>query len=503
MAASPQLHFVLFPFMAQGHMIPMVDIAKLLASRPGVLVTIVTTPVNAARFKSPLDRAINELRQPITVIQLRFPCSEAGLPDGCESLDLLPSMASIDDMFRAAALMEPEVESLFGTLNPPPNCIISDFCLAYTNSIAKKFGIPRISFHGFSCFSLLCLHCMMLHQDEFDSSASSDHEFFVLPGFPGGIELTRAQLPLQYNKAGDDMGKAGFEAESEAYGVIVNSFEELEAEYLKEFKEAKQGRVWCVGPVSLTNPFELDNLQRGNSSSSSAARAYQCLNWLDDKERESVIYVCMGSICNLSSAQLIELALGLEASDKAFVWAVKEDEKTKELFEWMVDEKFEERISSRGMVIRGWAPQVLILSHPAIGGFLTHCGWNSSLEGISSGVSLVTWPLFLDQFCNEKLIVEVLKTGVKVGASRPTLWDGKEETDEQAPVKKEQVERAVRLAMDGGAEGEGRRKRAKELAEMAKRAVENRGSSHTNVTMLIEDIIQQARAKETVGEKSY
>ncbi|CAI0407743.1 unnamed protein product [Linum tenue] len=486
-----QVHFVLFPYMAQGHMIPMVDIAKLLASRPDVVVTIVTTPVNAARFKSPLDRAIDELRLPINVISLRLPCSEAGLPENCENVDLLPSITSLIDIYRAAALMEPQVETLFETLEPPPSCIISDFCLPYTNRIAKKFDVPRISFHGFSCFCLLCLRCVKLHGDEFE--AMSKHEYFVLQGFPGGIEFTRAQLPMHCKNLASDSTKEGnlddvSQAESDAYGFIVNTFEELEAEYLEELKVAKQGRVWCVGPVSLTNCFELDKLERGNSSVSSSS---SCLRWLDDKEQNSVIYVCLGSICNLSSAQLMELALGLEASDKTFLWVVREIEKTKELFQWMEEEKFEERVSSKGMVIRGWAPQLMILCHRSIGGFMTHCGWNSSLEGISAGIPLVTWPLFGDQFCNEKLIVEVVKIGVKVGAWRPTYWNGNE--TEEVFVKREQVERAVRLVMDGGEEGEARRTRAKELAEMAKRAVGNGGSSHTNVTTLIEDIIKEQR----------
>ncbi|CAL1398221.1 unnamed protein product [Linum trigynum] len=493
---TPQVtHFVLFPFMAQGHLIPMVDIAKLLASRPGVHVTIVTTPLNAARIKSSIDRAVNESHLLINLVQLRFPCSEAGLPENCENIDMLPTLNSAIGIFKAAALMEPEVESLFETLNPPPSCIISDFCLAYTNRVAKKFSVPRISFHGFCCFNLLCLHCIKLHGEEVDRlSAGSEDEYFVLPGFPGGIEYTRAQLPMRPANGGsgetkdevvvDDITKA----ESDAYGVIVNTFEELEAEYLKGYKEAKQGRVWCVGPVSLTNRLELDKLERGNSSSSTAT-VDQCISWLDEKEENSIIYVCLGSICNLSSVQLIELALGLEASEKEFVWVIRETEKTKELFEWMTDEGFEERVSGKGMVIRGWVPQVFILSHPSVGGFLTHCGWNSSLEGISVGIPLVTWPLFADQFSNEKLIVEVARIGVKVGAERPTYIDGKEVTE--SVVTKEQVERAVKLAMDGGEEGEGRRKRARKLAEIAKQAVKNEGSSHRNLTMLIEDIAQQ------------
>ncbi|CAI0469148.1 unnamed protein product [Linum tenue] len=362
---TPQVtHFVLFPFMAQGHLIPMADIAKLLASRPGVHVTIVTTPINAARIKSSIDRAVNESHLLINLVQLRFPCSEAGLPENCESCDLLPSLNSSMGIFKAAALMEPEVESLFETLNPPPSCIISDFCLAYTNRVAKKFSVPRISFHGFCCFSLLCLHCIKLHGEEVDRlSAGSDDEYFVLPGFPGGIEYTRAQLPMRPANGGNGESKDEVvvdditKAESEAYGVIVNTFEELEAEYLKGYKEAKQGRVWCVGPVSLTNQLELDKLERGNSSSSSTATVDKCISWLNEKEENSVIYVCLGSICNLSSVQLIELALGLEASEKEFVWAIRETEKTNELFEWMADEGFEERVSGKGMVIRGWVPQ--------------------------------------------------------------------------------------------------------------------------------------------------
>ncbi|CAN1802544.1 UDP-glycosyltransferase 1 [Linum perenne] len=475
--------------MAQGHMIPMVDIAKLLAGR-GVRVTIVTTPLNAARFELSIRRSDR-----IELVKLRFPCVEAGLPEGCENCDMLPSIVYMGPMLKAATMMEPEVVALFEGMAVRPMCIISDFCLPYTNNVAKKFNIPRITFTGFSCFCLVCMHCVKLHGDEIDRSVGSDHEYFVLPGLPGKIEFTKVQLPILIRPSNEEP-KNEFDdnvvkAESDAYGEIVNSFEELEPDYFSVYKNSKQGKgkVWCIGPVSLTSLDELDKLQRGNGSISLSHRS---LDWLDIREPESVVYVSLGSICNLSSRQLIELALGLEASETPFIWVIRETEATKDLYRWIMDDGFEDRVAARGIVIRGWAPQVSILSHRSVGGFLTHCGWNSSLEGIAAGIPLVTWPLFGDQFSNEKLIVEVAKVGVRVGAERPTFWDGKEETN--VSIKRGDVERAVRLAMDRGNE---RRKRATKLAEMARKAVESDGSSYRNVSMFIEDIVkhQEGRRK--------
>ncbi|KAK8662090.1 hypothetical protein V6N13_091678 [Hibiscus sabdariffa] len=138
----------------------------------------------------------------------------------------------------------------------------------------------------------------------------------------------------------------------------------------------------------------------------------------------------------------------------------------------------------------GWAPQVLILSHPAIGGFLTHCGWNSTIEGISAGLPLITLPIMGDQFCNEKLAVQILRIGVSLGADKPTMFG-----DEKSAslLKKENVENAIHQLMDEGDEGMERRKRAKEFGDKAKKGVEIGGSSYSNITHLIHDIIQQSK----------
>lgn len=142
-------------------------------------------------------------------------------------------------------------------------------------------------------------------------------------------------------------------------------------------------------------------------------------------------------------------------------------------------------------MIRGWAPQVVILSHPAIGGFLTHCGWNSVLEAVSNGLPMVTWPFFADQFCNEKLVVQVLRIGVTIGAERPPSLADEERNG--VPVKKEDVKKAINMLMDEGEERDERRRRAREYGETAKTAIEEGGSSYLNIKLLIKDILQQAK----------
>jgi UDP-glucosyl transferase 73C len=176
---------------------------------------------------------------------------------------------------------------------------------------------------------------------------------------------------------------------------------------VKEYRKAREDRVWCVGSISLCNNEYLDKVERGNKAS---IEEDECLKWLDSQQPCSVVYACLGSLCNLITSQLIELGLGLEESKKPFIWVIRGLAKNnEELEKWISEDRFEERIKGRGLLIRGWAPQLLILSHPSVGGFLTHCGWNSIIESISAGVPMLTWPLFGDQFMNEKLVVQVRK----------------------------------------------------------------------------------------------
>ncbi|KAK1426052.1 hypothetical protein QVD17_14720 [Tagetes erecta] len=477
------LHIVLFPLMAQGHMLPMVDMARILAQR-GCIVTIVTTPVNANRFKSVVDRAI-ESSLKIRILEIQLACAEAGLPEGCENFDMLPSPAHAVNMVLAMNMLEKPAENMLHGLCPPPSCIISDGGFPWTNDVAKKLNIPRVAFYGPGCFAFLCVHVVTTTNilDEIDS----DSEYFVMPGLPDHIEVTKPQAST-WGRGDSKESTAVFElmveAEKDAIGIVVNSFDELEPKYVKALAKAKDKKVFCIGPVSLSNTSFQDQVERGNRA---AIDGHECLKWLDSRMEGSVIYVCLGSLSYSSTEQTIELGLGLESSNIPFLWFIRQ---TSEEFEsWLAKDGYEERIKGRGQMVRGWAPQILILSHPSVGGFVTHCGWNSTLEGISAGKPMVTWPHFAEQFLNERFVINVLNIGVSIGMEIPVLFTKLDESKEV--IKRNDVKQAVERLMRNDEEAEAMRMRAQEYAEMAKSATEEGGSSYRNITSMIQAINDQ------------
>ncbi|XP_043702010.1 UDP-glycosyltransferase 73C3-like [Telopea speciosissima] len=487
-----ELHFILIPMMAQGHMIPMIDIARLLAQQ-GVTITIVTTPLNAFRFQSIINRAAESgLR--IRLLKLRFPSTEFGLPDGCENLDNLPSRELIKNFCKATSMLQPALEQALQEMEPHPSCLISDMALPWTSHTALKFGIPRFYFNGMCCFSLLCNQNLLRYKPH--ESVQSDSEPFVVPGMPHRIELTKAQLMRTI--CDDESSFQEYriqirESERTSDGVLINSFYELETCYVDEYQKLMGKKVWCVGPVSLYNKEASDKAERGNKA---AIDPHQCLEWLDSREADSVVYVCLGSLCPLTPSQLIEIGLALERSNHPFIWVIKQGNNNKpseELERWLSEERFEEKIKGRGLLIRGWAPQVLILSHRAVGVFITHCGWNSTLEGVSAGVSMITWPMFGDQFYNEKVIVQILGIGVRVDVDISVHIGEGEKVG--VYVKREEVEKAIGLLMNGGEDGEVIRKKAREVGEIARKAVEEGGSSHLNISLFVQDIKHQVAEK--------
>ncbi|KAM1345375.1 hypothetical protein ACFX15_034114 [Malus domestica] len=204
-------------------------------------------------------------------------------------------------------------------------------------------------------------------------------------------------------------------------------------------------------------------------------------NLLDsEKQLEALSFVhqhvCFGSLANFVDAQLLEIAEGLEASEKNFIWVVKKQPGE----DGWLPEGFEKRDEGRGLVLRGWAPQVKILSHGVVGGLVMHCGLNSTLKAVAVGVPMVTWPIFVEQFYNEKLITQVLGIGVGVGAKE---WM----RVVRESVRRDEIEKAVRRAMVGK-KAEEMSTRARAYGEMARRAVEVKGSSYEDLDALIQQL---------------
>ncbi|PWA36546.1 UDP-glucuronosyl/UDP-glucosyltransferase [Artemisia annua] len=480
---SANLHFVLFPLLAPGHMVPMIDMARILAHH-GSNVTIITTPLNANRYKPIIARAV-KANLKIQIIEVKLKLAEVGLPEGCESFDTLPSPELAYKLFTAINMLKEPSELVLRELSPAPSCIISDSYITWTSDVAQTLDIPKLVFHGPGCFWLMCMH--VVSTTNVLSGIESDSQPFVLPELPDRIEVTKLQLMGTSRIDLTDL--SGFrsqiqEREKYSYGFVVNSFDELEPEYVKELAKAKDKKVYCLGPVSLCNKDDLDIAERGNKA---AVNEHDCLEWLDGKDPGSVMYICLGTLTRVPTEQVIELGLGLESTNIPFIWCIRNE--TEELQRWFSESGFEERVGERGLIIHGWAPQVMILSHRALGGFITHCGWNSTLEAVCAGLPMVTWPHLFDQFLNEKFITEVLKIGVRIGIDIPA--DTGEQDKAGALVKKEEIKAAIECLMNAGEEGERRRKRAQELAEMAKKAMEEGGSSHLNVITMIQDVTEQ------------
>ncbi|GFP91232.1 UDP-glycosyltransferase 73c5 [Phtheirospermum japonicum] len=364
-------------------------------------------------------------------------------------------------------MLQGPLENLIQELSPKPSCIVSTNAIPWTQKVAQKFNIPRYNFETVSCFTLLCSH-------KLSEVRESDSESLRVPNICHEIEFTNAQLPKASKSDSNGFQDVIDEikrARDSARGTLVNTFQELEPWYLDNYRDVV-GNVWSIGPVSLCNKENSEKSNRGNEA---AIDEHYCLTWLDSMRPKSVIYACFGSLCRISAQQTKEIGLGLEKSGFPFVWIIRKQDCSEEV----------EEVKGRGLVIRGWAPQVLILSHPSVGGFLTHCGWNSTLEGICAGVPMITWPMFAEQFFNEKFVVSVLGIGVRVGVESCM--------DSEGLVEWDRVRIAIEKVMDESEDGMERRMKAEEIAKVAKNAVEKGGSSYLNLTRLIQDVIEQVQ----------
>ncbi|XP_057973918.1 soyasapogenol B glucuronide galactosyltransferase-like [Malania oleifera] len=457
------------PYLTPSHMIPLADIAMLFAAR-GADATIFATPHNALFFQKSVDSAVASGHR-VAVHILDFPSKEVGLPEGVENFSSAGSIEMAGKVFRGFMMLRQSMERMIREF--PPDCLVADAYCFWASDLAAELQIPRISFRGNAFFALCAADSISRHAPH--ERVQSDDEPFVVPNVPGEVRMTRSELPDWVripNGYADFMNKAA-ESDLKCDGVVVSSFYELESEFADHYRSVLGRKAWALGPLFLKS-----------KKNTSTDPRHICLSWLDSQKPNSVLHVSFGSLSCFSSTQLQEMAMALESSGKPFIWVVRKDDVLRES-EWL-PEGYEERVkeNNRGMIIRDWAPQTLILEHQAIGGFMTHCGWNSVVESVIAGVPMIAWPLSADHFYNAKLVIQVLRIGVEVGVEQ---WSQLIQESKEF-VSKEKIEKAVGGLMGGGEEAEEMRRRAKELGELGKKAVDVGGSSYNDLTDLLAHI---------------
>ncbi|KAK8304495.1 hypothetical protein V6Z11_D04G226000 [Gossypium hirsutum] len=409
---NPHPHILVFPYPAQGHMLALLNLTHQLALR-GLTITILVTPKNLP-FLSPLLSS----HPPITPLVFPFP-SHPLIPPGVEHVKDLGNSGNLPIMVALGKLHDPLVE-WFDSHSEPPVAIVSDFFIGWTQCLATRLQIPRLTFYSSGAFVAcgnICHPCL-------SSTKPSDPDL--------------------------EMIKDGHVANTKSWGCFINSFEDLEAEYVQWLKtHVGHNRVFSVGPLSSVS--EMND---------------QVLTWLDRCPDGSVVYVCFGSQKLLRKEQMEALANGLEKSATRFIWVVKSGTTQQQVEGFgVVPYGFEQRTAGQG----------LVLNHKAVGGFLSHCGWNSVLEGIVSGVMILAGPMEADQFLNARLLVDNIGVGVRECEGADSVPDSDE------------LGRAIAEFMT---EGGGMKAKAKDLKEKALAAVSHGESSMKDLDRFVEELGQ-------------
>ncbi|XP_057535246.1 zeatin O-glucosyltransferase-like [Amaranthus tricolor] len=257
-------------------------------------------------------------------------------------------------------------------------------------------------------------------------------------------------------------------------GRLFNSCKIIEGRYLallSKLQTDSKRKLFAVGPF---NPVKIEGKP--------GFFRHPALDWLDKQEKDSVIYVSFGTITSMNDEQIRELGIGLWKSDQKFIWVLRDSDKS-DVFapnqgrKLELPKGYEEKVKKRGIIVRDWAPQLEILAHPSVGGFLSHCGWNSCLESITMGVPIIAWPMHSDQPKNSILITKVLGIGLLVSDC-----EHRDELDASTSV-----ENVVRRLMVSD-EGVAMRRRAVELGVAVRESVEDRGSSRVELKSFIAHI---------------
>ncbi|CAL1401194.1 unnamed protein product [Linum trigynum] len=473
---TPMPHCLAVPFPTQGHINPILEFSKRLIPK-GIRVTLLLTPFISKSISARDRTRISALEIGLETIADGH--DEEGCPTGVGAQRFDAYVRTFREigskaLARLVQRMADSGESV--------HCIIYDSIIPWCLDVAKEFGILTADFFTQSCAVDAIYYGV--REGKVPVGETTGYNFGVIPGLPA---LERRDLPTLLHDCGPDPDPFGlilgqFSNAEQADWVLCNSVLEVEQEELSWLSNFLP--FTTVGPTIplpyLNNQHDNDDTDLHGLSIFKPFNESTCANWLETKPKHSVVYVSFGSIAGLAADQMEELFWGLRNSNHYFLWVVRQSEESKLPKE---SELSAAAAAERGLIVR-WCSQLEVLASEAVGCFVTHCGWNSTLEGLSLGVPMVAVPQWSDQPTNAKYVKDVWRVGVRV------VEGGGGESG--AVVGREEIERCLREVMEGES-GEEIRRNSEKWKNVIREAAGEGGSSGSNVGDFAASLISKSR----------
>ncbi|XVE78441.1 hypothetical protein DITRI_Ditri13aG0145300 [Diplodiscus trichospermus] len=469
-----KMELVLVPAPAMSHLVSIVEFAKRLLDKDdrfSVTVLVIINPVDAQIQTYAESLAASDARlRFINLPQIEFAPINPKRP---QLRDILCYIQSHKLLVKQSIINHVLLDSVsFAGL-------VVDMSTTPMIDVANELGFPSYAFSASGAAWLASMFHLSRHHDR----VSDTESVIPLPGYvnpvPGNIVS-----PSSFDRDGYLLNFMGRFMETKA--IITNSFAELESHAAKSLLE-KGVPVYMVGPL-------LD-LHGRSSSLCDEAQRDEIMKWLDGQPPSTVVFLCFGSFMPMGEAQAMEIAKGLEQCGHRFLWSARiqrstnddESEKANNCTDLkkILPQGFLERTKGRGLVC-SWAPQIEVLAHKSIGGFVSHCGWNSILESLWHGVPILTWPMYAEQRQNAFQMVKDLGLAMEMRIDY-TLG-------ESDLVMGDEIEKAIKCLMEG--DSSEIRMKVKKMSEVSKEAVrDSNGSSFTSFAHLIQFIVDNAHSK--------
>ncbi|XP_038702188.1 UDP-glycosyltransferase 91A1-like [Tripterygium wilfordii] len=418
-----KLHIAMFPWLAFGHIIPYLELAKLLAGK-GHKISFISTPKNIDR----LPKLPPNIAPLVTFVKLPLPQVD-NLPEDAEATSDLPFNKVSHLKLAHDGLQEPMTRFL---QSADPDWILYDFSLYWLPPIARNLGIPNAFFSIFNAAMVSYVKPTLPSLDFHDDLTKL--EDFTAPPKWVPFPTTESFRFFEVLRIFDSLAGAESDisdlarAEMVVRGcdaVLVRGCYEFEPEWLRMLEDIHVKPVLPVGELPTT----------ANETDEETDTWRHTKQWLDKQERGSVVYVAFGSEAKPSQDELTEIALGLELSKLPFFWVLKTRRGQSDPDPIALPDGFEERTKGRGFIWTSWAPQLKILSHDSVGGFLTHSGWTSVVEAIQFEKALILLAFLAEQGINARILEEK-----KIGYLIPR-------NERDGSFTRESVAESVRLVM--------------------------------------------------------